>query len=827
MQDYEKLGLFYLGRRRDEGADDLVLYDSRDLVTHAVIIGMTGSGKTGLGIGLLEEMAIDGVPAIAIDPKGDLANLALTFPDLDAASFRPWVNEEDAARRGLSPDALAEEQATAWREGLARSGQDGARIARFRDASRTVIYTPGSSAGVPVSIVGSFAAPPAEILDDSELLAERIETSVGGLLTLLGFDGDALRGREGVLLSNILQASWRAGESLDLAALLRLLQDPPFTRVGVIDVESFFPAKERFELAMKLNGLLASPSFAPWLEGEPLDVGRMLYGEGGKPRLAIVSIAHLGDEQRMSFVAMLLGEIVAWMRRQSGTTSLRAVLYMDEVAGYLPPVAMPPSKPPLLVLLKQARAFGLGVVLSTQNPIDLDYKALSNAGTWFLGRLQTEQDKARVLDGIAGAMSGNEAPDRATLDRLLSGLGKRVFLMHDVHRPGPTLLETRWTLSYLRGPLTREQLRRLRPGAKAATPVRATSTATVGDSDGAAGVASAAAVRNPGGSAAASGVSPPSLSPVAANVAASPSVQATSSARPLLPPGVREVFLPSSSSPTRYRPMFGVRARVRFDDAKLGIAEVREVALLLPFAGDAPGLDWSAAIPCAVGDLDAESAPAPGAAFDELPATAATAKSHAAWAKEAQRRLAETECLELLREPVSRLVSRPGESERDFRIRLAMALKELRDAQKDRLEAKYAPKIAAMDERLRRAAERHQRETGQASQQKLQAAVSIGAAIFGALLGRRGASSSVGRAATAARGLGRMGKESDDVEQAEEAMESLTARRDELHDALAAELAELDASADASVVPLEPLVVAAKKSAVTVESVAIAWAPQA
>jgi hypothetical protein len=810
MQDYEKLGLFYLGRRRDEGADDPVLYDSRDLVTHAVIIGMTGSGKTGLGIGLLEEMAIDGVPAIAIDPKGDLANLALTFPDLDAASFRPWVNEEDAARRGLSADALAEEQATAWREGLARSGQDGARIARFRDAARTVVYTPGSSAGVPISIVGSFTAPPAAILDDSELLAERIETSVGGLLTLLGLDGDALRGREGVLLSNILHSSWRAGESLDLAALLRLLQDPPFTRVGVIDLESFYPAKERFELAMKLNGLLASPSFAPWLEGEPLDIGRLLYGEGGKPRLAIVSIAHLGDAQRMSFVAMLLGEIVAWMRRQSGTSSLRAVLYMDEVAGYLPPVAMPPSKPPLLVLLKQARAFGLGVVLSTQNPIDLDYKALSNAGTWFLGRLQTEQDKARVLDGIAGAMTGAEAPDRATLDRLLSGLGKRVFLMHNVHRPGPALMETRWTLSYLRGPLTREQLRRLRPGAKAATSAgAAASTETVRGPDAAGSRMASAAF------------------PVAANVLASPSMQATAFARPLLPPGVREVFLPSSSSPAHYRPMFGVRARVRFDDAKLGIAEVREVARLVPFAGDAPGLDWSAAIPCAVDDLDAERAPAPGAAFEELPATAATAKNHATWAKEAQRRLAETECLELLREPVSRLVSRPGESERDFRIRLAMALKELRDAKKDRLEAKYAPKLAAMDERVRRAAERHQREAGQASQQKLQAAVSIGAAIFGALLGRRGASSSVGRAATAARGLGRVGKEADDVEQAEEAMDAATARRDELHAALAAELAELDASADASSVPLEPLPVAAKKSAVTVESVAIAWLHQA
>src|SRR3990172_8052895 len=177
-------------------------------------------------------------------------------------------------------------------------------------------------------------------------------------------------------------------------------KDPrPFGKIGVVDLESFYPAAERTKLSMRLNNLLASPTFASWLEGEPLDVAEMLYTPAGKPRLAIVSIAHLDDAQRMFLVTILLNEGLAWIRTQPGTSSLRAILYMDEVFGFFPPSANPPSKTPMLTLLKQARAYGLGVVLATQNPVDLDYKGLGNAGTWFLGRLQTERDKLRVLYG--------------------------------------------------------------------------------------------------------------------------------------------------------------------------------------------------------------------------------------------------------------------------------------------------------------------------------------------------------------------------------------------------------------------------------------------
>src|SRR6478736_3289119 len=391
--DYEKLGAFYLGRVFDAAsgklADQPLLYDSRDLTTHAVCVGMTGSGKTGLCLALIEEAAIDGVPAILIDPKGDLGNLLLTFPSL-------------------------------------------------------------ATAGLPVSILRSFAAPPETVRGDEELLGDRVASTATSLLTLLGVDADPLQSREHILVATILAGAWSKGEDLDLAALIARIQNPGVSRIGVVDLESFFPAKDRFALAMRLNNLLAAPGFAAWLQGDALDAGALLRTPAGKPRISILSIAHLSDAERMFFVTLLLNQVLAWVRAQSGTTSLRAILYMDEIFGYFPPVANPPSKKPLLTLLKQARAFGMGIVLATQNPVDLDYKGLANAGTWFLGRLQTDRDKMRVLEGLEGAAAeaGGQF-DRAAMDKLLSGLGKRVFLMNNVHESHPVLFETRWTLSYL------------------------------------------------------------------------------------------------------------------------------------------------------------------------------------------------------------------------------------------------------------------------------------------------------------------------------------------------------------------------------------------
>ncbi|MFY9823389.1 MAG: ATP-binding protein, partial [Thermoanaerobaculia bacterium] len=472
---YEKLGAFYLGRPYDPARGTTnpapLLYDSRDLLTHAVCVGMTGSGKTGLLIGLLEEAAIDGIPSLVIDPKGDLANLLLTFPELRPADFAPWVDPDAAARAGVTVDVFAAQEAEAWRAGLASWDQTGERIARLRAAADFAIYTPGSEAGLQVSILSSLDAPPAEVVADGDALRERIGTVVSSLLSLLDIESDPIQGREHILLASVFDAAWREGRGLDLAALIQQIQKPPIERIGVMDLETFYPAKERFGLSLALNNLLGSPGFAAWLRGEPLDVDRLLYSPAGKPRVAVFSIAHLADKERMFFAALLFNQTLGWMRSKPGTTSLRALLAMDEVFGYMPPVAEPPSKRPLLTLLKQARAFGLGLVLATQNPVDLDYKGLANVGTWFLGRLQTERDKQRLMDGLEGAAGAGF--DRAQTEQILSGLAGRTFLLHDVHADQPVLFQTRWTLSYLRGPLTRPEIKRLMDPLKSGSPAEA------------------------------------------------------------------------------------------------------------------------------------------------------------------------------------------------------------------------------------------------------------------------------------------------------------------------------------------------------------------
>ncbi|NQV85613.1 MAG: ATP-binding protein [Woeseiaceae bacterium] len=468
MQDFEKLGTFYIGKRYDTEAerltDDLVLYDSKDLTTHAVIIGMTGSGKTGLGITLLEEAALDHIPVIALDPKGDMGNILLTFPNLSAEDFAPWINERSATDRGQSPFEFAAAQAELWRKGLGEWGQTAERISQLRKNVDLAIYTPGSNAGLPISVLQSFSAPDQALIDDVDLYRDRVQATATGILALLGVDSDPVSSREHILLSQLLDNAWRAGRDLDVPNLIAEIQDPPISKVGVMTIDTFFPAKDRFALAMRLNNLLAAPGFEAWMQGPPLKAKNLLYTEQGKPRISVMSIAHLDDAQRMFFVCMLLNELIAWMRAQQGTSSLRAILYMDELFGYMPPVANPPSKKLFLTLLKQARAYGLGLVLSTQNPVDLDYKGLSNTGTWFIGRLQTERDKARVMEGLEGASSGDF--DKQAMERTIAGLGKRQFLLHNVHENEAVVFGTRWVMSYLAGPLTRDHIRTLMAAAK-------------------------------------------------------------------------------------------------------------------------------------------------------------------------------------------------------------------------------------------------------------------------------------------------------------------------------------------------------------------------
>jgi len=804
--NFERLGLFYLGTTLNpqtrQRTNSPLLYDSRDLITHAVCVGMTGSGKTGLCTALIEEAAIDGVPAIVIDPKGDLGNLLLTFPDLRPSDFEPWVDPEAARRKGMSREALAEAEAARWRAGLIESGQSGERIRRLRDAAEFAIYTPGSSSGIPVSVLRSFAAPGEAIRSDAELMHERIATTVAGVLGLVGIDADPIRSRQHILLSTLLERVWREGRDTDLLSLIQQVQTPPVERIGALDVDSFFPQNERFELAMSLNGLVAAPRFAVWTEGAPLDLQQLLYTREGRPRIAVFSIAHLSDTERMFFVSLLLNETLAWTRSQSGTTSLRALVYMDEIFGYLPPTASPPSKLALLTMMKQARAFGVGVVLATQNPVDLDYKALSNAGTWFVGRLQTERDQLRVLDAIEGAAAAAGAPlERAELEQTLAALQHRVFLMHDVHERGPVLFESRWALSYLRGPMTRNELRTLMD------PLR-----------------SAQAPSQP--PAAAPGPRVDVSPPTALQGAASGGFAETASApatRWSMPADVPQFYAPPGESGV-FRPMLLGVARVRFTDAKLAVDETRDTAFVAPFGGGAVGTDWSDAVeaPFTIEQLSRE--PSEGATFETPPPEAQRAKNYQQWTRSFVGFLLRQQKLTLFRNPAPRLVSSPGESEADFRIRVQQATRERRDQHIEQLRHKYAPKAAALEERLRRARQGLEREEQQVSQSGVQSAISFGATLVGAVLGRKVLSgSTLGRATTAARGAGRVLKEKQDVSRAQASVAAAEAQKEALEAKLAEEVAAIDTTHDLSHRPLETITVAPKRTGIEVRAVGLVW----
>jgi hypothetical protein len=781
VADFEKLGAFYLGRGYDAAKNQLaaepLMYDSRDLTTHAVCVGMTGSGKTGLCISLLEEAALDGIPAIVIDPKGDIPNLMLTFPGLSAGEFQPWIDPAEATRKGTTAEALAAKTAETWKNGLAEWGEDGERIRRFRDAVDIAVYTPGSTAGLPLSILRSFAPPPDG--SDAGARRDRISSAVSGLLGLVGIAADPLKSREHILLCSIMDAAWSKGHALDLAGLIGAIQKPPFDKVGVLDLETFYPAKNRLELAMAVNNLLASPGFAVWLEGEALDLQRLLFTPQGKPRISIVSVAHLSDAERMFVVTLVANELVAWMRRQPGTASLRAIFYMDEIFGYFPPTAMPPSKLPMLTLMKQARAFGLGVLLATQNPVDLDYKGLSNAGTWLIGRLQTERDRERVIDGLLSAQAG-AGFERGALVKLMAGIAPRVFLMRNVNDDAPVLFRTRWALSWLRGPMTLPEITRLMAGRKAAEPVQ--------------------------------------MEPAAAS-AAKPA------ARPVLPAGVEEIFLAAKpgSGDLVYRPRIAATAELHYADKPAGVDSWTRSAWLAPLADGDGAPAWGEAI--AVPDLGAVTAQAPvdGASFAELPAAALAAKSYADWGKALGASLYQNGTIELFAARALKLTSNPGESEGDFRSRLAQGLREHRDREVARLREKHAAKLKSVEDRLRRASDRVEREKAQYSQRKLDTAISIGTSVLGAIFGGRSVATT--RAGSAARSAGRVFSERGDVARAGESLESLAAERDELLKRIEQEAGALTASLDPAGIALEKIRVAPRKSDIAVGRVALAWEP--
>ncbi len=828
MENVERLASFYLGQQYDltkgESLDEIVQYDARDLTTHAVCLGMTGSGKTGLGIIMIEEAALDGVPSLIIDPKGDMTNLLLTFPELRPEDFRPWVNPDDARRKGLELDEFAATTAENWRKGLAGSGQGPDRIRRLKESADFAIYTPGSSAGRQVSILSSLKAPDLSFETDNELLRDKIESVVSALLALVNIQADPMRSREHILLSNIFDQAWRAGEDLDLPQLIMRVQTPPFSQLGVFPVDTFYPEKDRMALAMLLNGLMASPAFADWIQGQPLEIGQFLKSPSGKPQVSIMYIAHLSESERQFFVTLLLEEVVMWMRRQSGTTSLRAMLYMDEMFGYLPPhPGNPPTKKPLLTLLKQARAFGLGLVLATQNPVDLDYKALANCGTWMIGRMQTDRDKQRLLDGLEGVQVTEAGLKRSDFDNIISALRSRMFLLHNVHQDHPIIFYTRWAMSYLRGPLTRLQVKEL-VGQQPPAPV-----------------AEAAS-------------QPRSAEPSTAQPVAQPRQTASPepkpglpylSVPPQLPSTVEQVFLPPTvsfkaamdrlareqtwsvqPSPEQqpylvYEPALLGTATVRFEHTKSRQNHAEDVAYLLTVEDRARGSDWSTA-QVELETRRLERTPERGAFFAELPSELGEARQYTTLKKDFEDYLYYNTTVNLFYHPHLKLYSKIGESESQFERRYRKAAEEIVDDEVKKLAGQYKSKLDRVEDRLRSQERQLDKEKTEHEALKQEELLSGVESVIG-LFSKRKSST---RLSTASRRRRMTQQAKADVEKLEGEIADLQKEMEELAAEAAQEEERLRADWADRIEEVETVEVRPRRADVRLDLFALAWLPR-
>ena len=825
MQPSEKLGAFYLGKEYDlkagEITDELVMYDARDLTTHAVCVGMTGSGKTGMCIDLLEEAAIDNVPAIIIDPKGDITNLLLTFPELRPDDFEPWVNVDDARRKNMSVSEYASKIADTWRNGLAGWDEGPERIRMLKNSAEFVIYTPGSDAGMPVSILSSLRAPGLNWDDNEEVLREQIQGTASALLGLVNIDADPLQSREHILLSNIFEYYWRRGEDLDLAKLITSIQNPPVRKLGVFDVDTFFPEKERFRLAMALNNIMASPSFGSWLKGQPLDIASLLHTATGKPRHSIFYIAHLSEGERMFFVTLLLEQVIIWMRQQSGTTSLRALVYMDEVFGFFPPTANPPSKKPMLTLMKQARAYGVGMMLTTQNPVDLDYKGLSNAGTWFIGKLQTERDKERVLDGLESASGvAGGALKRRELDKLISGLDSRVFLLHNVHEDQPIIYNTRWAMSYLRGPLTRNQVRTLMAERKGDLELEEIPAAV-----------SRPAVEH-------------NVQPVAAPTpeAESELPPGYSAVPPALSPDLEQTYLPLRMSPNRalavleeetgqrlealettliYEPAFIAMGSVSFVDRTRKVNESRPAGKLVQANDLGPVIQWEdvASLDLTAGDLDRR--PEDDAIFSSVPEDLNTKRELTTYGKDFSDWLYHDQRLQLLYNPVLKLYSRPGESERDYKVRMQQTAREKRDDEVDKMRKKYRRELDKLETRLEREERELTEDEADYDARKMEEVVS-GAETLAGLFGIFGRRRSLSSVATKRRMTARA---KADIKESKEEIARFQEEMEEVQQTIAEEAERITEEWADTLDHVETYLVKPRRTDIDVDLVALAWLP--
>ncbi|MFK8023751.1 MAG: helicase HerA-like domain-containing protein [Ilumatobacter sp.] len=793
-------------RTTDDGSSHVSVATEK-LTTHGVIVGMTGSGKTGLGVIVIEEALKSGLPVIAIDPKGDLTNLCLTFPDLAAADFRPWIDEAQAKNADKTPDQFAADQAALWTKGLAGWGLGGADIGELRANTDFTIYTPGSNSGVPMNIVGSLQVP--ADMSDAEVVADEIDGYVSGLLALVGIESDPLSSREHILLANLINHSWGDGKPLDLMTLVGQIATPPIRKLGVFELDQFFPPADRMKFAMKLNGLLASPAFAAWAAGPPLDIDSMLFRDG-KPRCAIVTTAHLSDEERQFVTSLILSKLVTWMRRQSGTTDLRAMLYMDEVAGYLPPTANPPTKKPIMLLMKQARAFGVGVVLSTQNPVDVDYKALSNAGTWMIGRLQTDRDKARLLDGMSSAAGG---VDIAAVGDTISGLGKREFMLRRAGKDQPEVFTTRWAMSYLRGPMTRDQIEQMMDGAKVQAETAAAPPASSGVANQPTPVPGAAAPA-------------PELdddeSTVMPDVAEGTPVRWADVASPWL------ADAGGDSRGTRHAAAAVARVALRYDETKADLVHDDEFECVLPELGEQ--IDATRMVKVDYDDRDLRTNAPDGAVYRLTEAKLANKTFWTSVNKAIRDELVRTSTVEIGANRALKLYGRPGESLDDFTTRCLRVADEQADEEIAKLRDKYETKVKRLQDQIAAAEDKIELLEEQEKSKRNSELLSTAGSVLGGLLGGRKSKGGLlggllGKAGTAARRRGSTNAAGERVDAAENKLGRLIEDLNELEIDLAEDVTEIDAKWMDTAKDVTTLEVGLEASDVKVTQLSLTWIP--
>lgn len=768
MENFEKLGLFYLGKVVDDEASESFLLESKNLTTHAVCLGMTGSGKTGLGITLLEEAAIDHVPSIIIDPKGDMGNLLLNFPQLSPEEFQPWIDQAEANRKGVSKELYAEQTAEFWKKGLADWGQSVERVKKLANAVKMEIYTPANPAGKQLSILSSFKTPSDETGLDPSAMRERVIATTSSLLGLIGINPDPIKSREHILISSIINHFWSQKIDLDLILLIQNVQNPPFEMIGAMPIQTFMSDKERMDLSIALNGLVASPSFKAWQEGEPLEIENLLYTPEGKPKISVLSIAHLSDSERMFFVTLVLNQLLVWMRRQPGTSSLRALFYMDEIFGYFPPTAMPPSKQPMLTLLKQARAYGLGIVLATQNPVDLDYKGLANCGTWFIGKLQTARDRARVVDGLIS--SSTAEVDKTELDRWLAAAGKRVFIQHSIYHKDPVLFETRWALSYLRGPLTLAQISTLTPKADLKQKLETKKEES----------------------------------------------------KPNIPKDIEEMYCNSQTaeSHVQYTPLAAGVANLHFVDRKHKVDRWKTLTVLAPIEDGGAGIDWSE------GDElfeNLSAKPREDSTFTKVDTAWMMDKNFKKASKDFVKHLYQHHTYDLWRYAPLKINSKGEETEGEFRQRVALLVKEDRDKRIKKLQEAYGKKIDRVLKQLQREKERLYQQKEQVTMQKTRTFIDIGTGILGALFGRRVTRGGIDKIGTSVKGYGRMQKEKEDVVRAQAKVDEVERKLEKLRDELEIEMEQFPESTDPSELELERVEIRPRKSDITIEKIFLVW----